>query len=91
MGFATHLGPWLLGTVKNTTDTTAGTIRNTGASVVVQSNTLSFGDAAAKTLFTLPAGAQFSNFYVDTTAAFNACTNNVITIQDDATSLVAHV
>jgi hypothetical protein len=91
MGFATHLGPWLLGTVKNTTDTAAGTIRNTGATVVVQSNKLSFGDAAAKTLFTLPAGAQFRNFYVDTTAAFNACTNNVITIHDDATSLVAHV
>ena len=25
MGFATHLGPWLLGTIKNTTGTTVGT------------------------------------------------------------------
>ena len=30
MGFATHLGPWLLGTVKETTGTTPGTVRNTG-------------------------------------------------------------
>ena len=32
MGFATHLGPWLLGTVKNTTGTTVGTLQNTGCS-----------------------------------------------------------
>ena len=36
MGFASHLGPWLLGTVKNTTGTTAGTIRNMGATIVAQ-------------------------------------------------------
>ena len=36
MGFATHLGPWLLGTVKNTTGTTAGLVRNTGDTVVAQ-------------------------------------------------------
>ena len=36
MGFATHLGPWLLGTIKNTTGTTVGTIENLGATVVSQ-------------------------------------------------------
>ena len=54
MGFATHLGPWLLGTVKNTTGTTAGTVRNTGAAVVSQQVALVAG--AAVTLM-LPAGA----------------------------------
>jgi len=87
MGFATHLGPWLLGTVKNTTGATAGTIRNTGATVVTQSNTVAFSDTTAKVLFTLPAGAQIINFYVDTTVAFNAATNNVLTFQNGTTSL----
>ena len=40
MAFASHLGPWLLGTVKNTTGTTAGTVRNMGATMVTQSVTL---------------------------------------------------
>ena len=38
MAFATRLGPWLLGTVKNTTGTTAGTINNLGATIVAQAN-----------------------------------------------------
>jgi len=54
MGFATHLGPWLLGTVKNTTGTTAGTVRNTGAAVVSQQVVLVAG--AAVTVM-IPAGA----------------------------------
>ena len=54
MGFATHLGPWLLGTVKNTTGTTAGTVRNTGAAVVSQQVAMVAG--AAVTIM-LPAGA----------------------------------
>ena len=40
MGIATHLGPWLLGTVKDTSGTTAGTVRNIGATMVTQSVTL---------------------------------------------------
>jgi len=47
MGFATHLGPWLLGTVKNTTGTTAGTIRNTGCTSVAQNATVAFNTTAA--------------------------------------------
>lgn len=54
MGLATHLGPWLLGTVKNTTGTTAGTVRNTGATVVVQQVTLV---ASTAVTVMLPAGA----------------------------------
>lgn len=54
MGFATHLGPWLLGTVKNTTGTTAGTVRNTGASVVTQQVALVAGSAVT---VMIPAGA----------------------------------
>ena len=55
MGIATHLGPWLLGTVKDTTGTTAGTVRNTGATMVTQSVTLV--PSVAVTLM-LPAGAM---------------------------------
>ena len=91
MGLATHLGPWLLGTVKNTTGTTAGTVRNTGAATVSQSNTLSYTDTTAKTLFVLPAGSMIFNFLIDTTAAFNAGTNNTITIQTSGGTSLATV
>jgi hypothetical protein len=57
MGFASHLGPWLLGTVKNTTGTTAGTIRNMGATTVTQTAAVTSADAAASQAFVLPAGA----------------------------------
>ena len=49
MGFATHLGPWLLGTVKDTTGTTAGTVRNTGATIVAQVDNLTAADIAGLT------------------------------------------
>ena len=54
MGFATHLGPWLLGTVKDTTGTTAGSVRNTGASVVTQQVVLVAGSAVT---VMIPAGS----------------------------------
>ena len=54
MGFATHLGPWLLGTVKDTTGTTAGTVRNTGATMVTQQVTLVAGSAVT---VMIPAGS----------------------------------
>jgi hypothetical protein len=68
MGFATHLGPWLLGTVKDTTGTTAGTVRNTGASVVTQQITLVAGSAVT---CWIPAGSIISNVqaYMTTGAA----------------------
>jgi hypothetical protein len=79
MGFATHLGPWLLGTVKNTTGTTAGTIRNTGCTVVSQSANVVFGTLTG-TLVTVPAGAQIVDVKVVTTTIFDAATTCVLNI-----------
>ena len=79
MGFATHLGPWLLGTVKNTTGTTAGTIQNTGATSVTQTKKVVYDGAlytadTTTTLFTLPAGAQITSIHIDTLVAFTGST-----------------
>ena len=60
MAIATHLGPWLLGTVKNTTGTTAGTIRNIGATVVSQQVTLVAGSAVT---MMIPAGSMILNVF----------------------------
>ena len=87
MGFATHLGPWLLGTVKDTTGTTAGTIRNTGCTVVAQSGAITKATTSATNVAVLPAGAQILNIYVDVTADFNAATGNTITVAKGATTL----
>jgi len=71
MGFATHLGPWLLGTVKNTTGTTAGTIRNTGASHSIQTKTVAYADTTAQTLLAvLPAGSIIQAIQFLTTTAY---------------------
>ena len=75
MGFATHLGPWLLGTVKNTTGTTAGTIRNMGATVVSQSKAILYTDITAATVaFTIPAGSQILTASFNTTVAYATTT-----------------
>jgi hypothetical protein len=79
MGFATHLGPWLLGTVKNTTGTTAGTIRNMGATVVSQSVDLVFGTLTG-TAFVLPAGAQCVSVTNITTTVYSAATTLKLSI-----------
>jgi hypothetical protein len=79
MGFATHLGPWLLGTVKNTTGTTAGTIRNMGATAVSQSVDLVFGTLTG-TAFVLPAGAQCVSVTAITTTVFSAATTLKLSI-----------
>jgi len=91
MGFASHLGPWLLGTVKNTTGTTAGTIRNMGATVVTQTGLTTVADTTATTEFVLPAGAQILEFYVDITTAYAGTTGNTITIQTAAGNSLATV
>jgi len=91
MGFATHLGPWLLGTVKDTTGTTAGTIRNMGATVVCQTGATTVSDTTARTLFVIPAGAQITNFFVDITTAYAGTTGNTITIQTSGGSSLATV
>jgi hypothetical protein len=79
MGFATHLGPWLLGTVKNTTGTTAGTVANTGTTIVSQTFKRNYtGTTVAApsvlTIACLPAGAQIIDIYVDTLVAFTGST-----------------
>lgn len=79
MGFATHLGPWLLGTVRYTTGSTAGTIRNTGATVVSQSANVVYGTLTG-TAFVLPAGAQVTDVKVVTTTVFSAATTCKLSI-----------
>jgi hypothetical protein len=75
MGLASHLGPWLLGTVKNTTGTTAGTLRNMGATTVAQSIPVLYTDITAGTYaFTLPAGAQILDAQFNTTTAYATTT-----------------
>ena len=83
MGFATHLGPWGTGTVKDTTGTTAGTVRNVGLMVLSQSADLPAA-AGATTVAVLPAGSQILNIYVNTTTVFSAATT--LTIGDGTTA-----
>lgn len=81
MAIATHLGPWLLGTVKNTTGTTAGTIRNTGATEVTQTVTLDYNSITASltgTAFVLPAGAMITYFKYYVTSTFADSTPTAI-------------
>lgn len=75
MAFATHLGPWLLGTIKNTTGTTAGTVQNLGSTIVAQTNAASFGFAAINASLTgtavaLPPGALITAMQFITTTAY---------------------
>ncbi len=79
MGIATRLGPWLLGTVKETTGTTPGTIRNLGATLVQQtaSYTTPAGVSTAATynsgaipVAVLPAGSVIHAIIVDVTTSF---------------------
>ena len=90
MGFATHLGPWLLGTVKNTTGTTVGSIENLGATIVSQTFKKNYTGQAASattdTLCVLPAGAQIVDIFVDTLVAFTGSTAANLTIGDGTTA-----
>jgi hypothetical protein len=90
MGFATHLGPWLLGTVKNTTGTTVGNIRNTGATLVSQTFKKDYtgqaASATASTICVLPAGAQIHFIHIDTLVAFTGSTAANVTIGDGSTA-----
>jgi len=79
MGFATHLGPWLLGTVKNTTGSTAGTIRNTGCTVVSQSVDVVYGTLTGNAVV-VPAGSQIVDVKVVTSVVFSAATTAKLSI-----------
>ena len=87
MGFATHLGPWLLGTIKDTTGTTADTTRNTGSTAVMQTKAITFADTTATTSFALPAGAIVHDvsLYVDA-VVFNG-TSPTVTIKNGSTTV----
>jgi len=90
MGFATHLGPWLLGTVKNTTGTTVGTIDNLGVTIVSQTFKKDYtGQAASATTDTicvLPAGSQILSINIDTLIAFTGSTAANLTLGDGTTA-----
>ena len=79
MGFASHLGPWLLGTVKNTTGTTAGSIRNMGSTIVTQEAAVSYPTTTG-TAFVLPAGALITDVLFFTTTAFTTSGTCKLTI-----------
>ena len=90
MGFATHLGPWLLGTVKNTTGTTVGTIRNTGVTNVSQTFKRNYAGVTTAgvtdVIATLPAGAQIVAIDIDTLVAFTGSTAANVTLGDGTTA-----
>lgn len=88
MGLATHLGPWLLGTVKNTTGTTAGTVRNTGPTVVTQSFDLTT-TTSTNAIF-LPAGSQVIGIMGIVTTAYTG-TAPTIAFSIAGTSVVTAV
>ena len=77
MGFATHLGPWLLGTNRYTSGTTAATTENMGCTVVSQSANVVFGTLTGN-LISIPAGAQIVDVKVVTTTVFSADTTCVL-------------
>lgn len=90
MGIATRLGPWLLGTVKDTTGTTAGSIRNLGATIVAQTKDVAFGDAAATQAFVLPAGALITALRLNQSGAtFTSGTSGTFTVLLNGTAIGA--
>jgi len=86
MAFAPHLGPWLLGTGKNTTGTTAGTIRNMGATIVCQSPAVTYSDAATSSAFTIPAGSLITAIQLPQSTTFTG-TSGVITVYLNGTAI----
>lgn len=89
MGLATHLGPWLLGTVRETTGTTAGYIRNIGATPVCQTKTVAYGDAAASQAFALPAGAMIRQIRLYQTTTFTSGSSGTFTVYVNGTAIAA--
>jgi hypothetical protein len=79
MAIATRLGPWILGTVRATTGTTAGLIRNMGVTAVIQTgsytapsgiSTSAAYTGTATTIAVIPAGSVIHAIIADTTTAF---------------------
>ena len=80
MGMATHLGPWLLGTVKDTTAAVTATnaqnnlVRNTGVTLVSQSFAINGATNATVAGAVIPAGAQIQSINIYVTTAFSGGT-----------------
>ena len=90
MAFASHLGAWLLGTVKNTTGTTAGTIRNMGYTMVGQNKAVVYNDTAASQAFVLPAGSYIQEINLNqATTTFTSGTSGTFTVYLNGTSIGA--
>ena len=87
MGYATHLGPWLLGTVKETSGTATGTVRNTGCTIVAQNKTVAFGDASASTAFVVPAGSLITAVQLIQTTTFTSGTTGTFTVLLNGTQI----
>ncbi len=91
MAVASRLGPWLLGTIKETTGTVAGTIRNMGATACAQFKAVAYGDTTANTvLAVLPAGAAIQNVQFLITTAYTT-TNPTITLYVNGTAITAAI
>jgi len=91
MGVASRLGPWLIGTVKDTTGTTAGTIRNMGVTATAQFKTVAYADTTANTvLAVIPAGAAIQNVQFLITTAYTT-TNPTLTIFVNGTAITAAI
>lgn len=88
MGLASHFGPWRLGTVPNTTGTTAGTINNMGATVVAQKAAIAYGTASGTTgtAFVIPAGATITGIALYSSTAFTG-TSPTITVSIAGTAV----
>lgn len=89
MALASHLGSWLLGTVKNTTGTTAGTIRNMGFTSVAQNAPVLYTDAAATRAFVLPAGSIIYSITLQQTTTFTSGSSGTFTVLINGTSSAA--
>lgn len=92
MAIASRLGPWLIGTVRETSGTSAtlGQLRNMGVTSVCQSATIAstvmLTSPTAQVLFTLPAGAKILRFNLEVTVAITTATNVGVTIGNSGTA-----
>lgn len=88
MALASHLGPWLLGTVKDTTGTTAGNIRNMGFTQVMQTAAVTSADSAATRAFVIPAGSILFELYLyQSGATFTSGTTGTFTVYINGTQV----
>lgn len=83
MPVGTHLGPWLLGTTKSTTGSTAALTRDTGATIVAQTSVVNTSPDLSTLVATgiwIPAGARLVFATLDTPGAIErtACPGDYV-------------